>query len=437
MSDHAGIPVGSLRRGVRASRLPLAFLAPGLAVCVALAACIAPRGGWDVAALLEGEPALREKGAGRLGDLLPHPVLYAGALRLVACRFEGGETVRVRGGGAGWRADWAAAATDALDRGLAGITLALEPERAGGTPRVAGSGIVAAIAEIDVQVSPDPAGAGPSGLGDTLVVCDVGPRADGAGFRGRLLRAEIRMRRGGLDLVGRPREASAEEWVGGLLHELGHALGFAGHVASGDSVLVREAHRLRRFGRTALAGGAIRDATLEALYSIPAGRDLGGVALAPGSRRWVEGLERLRAERIGRGDRWLGARTTVGDEEARLVWLFEQGDALVLRFPRWRRDLAEGAGVEAHPEAATRRAIEGEAESERPASGAAGRGEVQSSIDASIERASAMRRSASSPSPRARSTTASRKSTTASSEPASAASSRCSRARTASRAGCL
>ncbi|MEZ4291191.1 MAG: hypothetical protein R3E53_11905 [Myxococcota bacterium] len=207
-------------------------------------------------------------------------------------------------------------------------------------------------------------------------------------------------------------------------------------MASGDSVLVREAHRLRRFGRTALAGGAIRDATLEALYSIPAGRDLGGVALAPGSWRWVEGLERLRAERIGRGDRWLGARTTVGDEEARLVWLFEQGDALVLRFPRWRRDLADGAGVEAHPEAATRRAIE-----ERPSRSARPRARPGA---ARFSRRSTRRSSAPRPCVarprrprRGRSTTASRKSTTASSEPASAASSRCSRARTASRAGCL
>ena len=75
------------------------------------------------------------------------------------------------------------------------------------------------------------------------------------------------MRRAQLDMTNQVREASAEEWVGALMHELAHALGFAGHAGAGDSILVRDETRIRALGRLALRGDAVPEETLEVAES--------------------------------------------------------------------------------------------------------------------------------------------------------------------------
>ncbi|MAG30802.1 MAG: hypothetical protein CL908_07930 [Deltaproteobacteria bacterium] len=316
---------------------------------LALLGCVPQRGGWDIEALVESEPALARIQGHRLGDLVPFPVLDDRRLRLVTCRFATGTAVRVRGGGPAWPAEWAQAAVRAVDGRLAAVSLELDPSHAFvGDDRPL----------LEVLSIPRTEPPGPRGLGDTQSECDVSAIAGDPGRpRGVLTRAEIRMRRGGRDVVGRFVEAMPEEWVGALMHELGHALGFMGHAATGRSVVVLDQHRLRAIGRDALAGRVESDATLEALYALPPGRELGRAELSIRGALWIEGIRRVHAERLRQGDRWLATLSSVGDEEARLVWRFALAEPLALRFPRWRHDVAKGVPVRAIPDAATRREI--------------------------------------------------------------------------------
>lgn len=312
-------------------------------------ACVPLRGGWDVDALTLRQPALARIAGQRLGDMIPFPVLEPDGIGLVACRFGDGEIVRVVGEGADWPSDWSTAGVRAMDERLAAIRL----ERADAQPARSSAG---PLVEARTVVGDDDRG--PSGLGDTLTECDVSPISErDASPRGVLTRAEVRMQRGGRNEIGHFVEATPEEWVGAFMHELGHAVGFSGHVAAGRSVLVRDQHRLRSIGRAALAGQSQPDPTLTALYALAPGTSLGRVEPSQQAARSIEQLERIIAARSHQGDGVRLVVASVGDEEARLSWRFDQSEPLGLRFPRWRRDLAEGRSVDAIADRAARRAI--------------------------------------------------------------------------------
>jgi len=324
-----------------------------VALAISVLGCVPHRGGWDIDALEKKEPSIAALEGHRLGDMLPFPTLDGDRIVLVACRFAVGQPVRVAGRGAQWPDVWGQAAVRALDRSVGRVELVLDEE--------AGPG-VATRPEIEIVIIEAVAGAGPKGLGDTLSECDVSPIAsapDGLNpsstrtasrtYRGRLTGAEIRMRRAQLDMAHRVREASADEWVGALMHELAHALGFAGHAGAGDSILVRDETRIRAAGRRALRGDTLPDETLEALYHLRPGQRLGVRRLKTEDAVWLQAIREL--------DRF----SSVGDEEARLVWRYADGSQLGVRLPHWRSELRSGAPITLRPDRTTRRLIEAEA----------------------------------------------------------------------------
>jgi hypothetical protein len=347
--------------------------AVGAVALLVLVACVPPRGGWDVDAVERSTPALAALPGQRLGDMIPFPALESNGrddrIVLVACRYAPGATVRVRGEGTGWPFDWARASVAAIDARVSSVDVVLLAPDLPETPETPDLPETADLPEIpDVRQASDvretrdgpygdpPAeirvrllraadGAGPQGMGDTLAACDVSPRADDGTPRGLMLGAEIRMRAARPERIGRTRRAAADEWVGAFLHELGHAMGFTGHAAVGDSVLVREARRLRRLGRRALEGVPDDDATLAALYALPVGARLGSHPLdARGARALAEARAAVRVRERG-GLAPIAIVSIAGDRAARIAWRYADGDDIAVRMPDYVVGLRRGEAL--------------------------------------------------------------------------------------------
>lgn len=345
---------------------PAAVWLASLLLC--LLACVPPRGGWDSEALVRTSPELRALVDHRLGDLVPFPALAldpardpdgeaSARIELVACRFAPGTTLRVRAEGPGWSEATGNRALEALAEGLAALDLDLV--RTQTLP-----------AEIEIHAVDGIGSGAPDGLGDTLVECDVdrvaaetGADAKGGVWRGKgairgvVSRAEIRMRRSGFDRAGRASRATDEEWTGALLHELAHALGFSGHAVTGGSLLVRDEGWLRKQGRAALAGEAISDATLTALYRLAPGQVLGERPLSPAGAKWVEAILALDRRRTAEGNPRVALVASTGDREARLSFRYADGSRLGLRFPGFAQALRRGDAILAVPDRAAFEAV--------------------------------------------------------------------------------
>lgn len=316
-------------------------------------ACVPSRGGWDLDALLADEPSIAVIEGHRLGDLLPFPALDGDRIVLVACRFAPGQPVRVGGGGPQWPASWGRAAVRALNRSVAGVELVLED---------AGGSVARTAPSIEIVTVQAIGGTGPRGLGDTLSECDVSPMVSATAaarpaYRGLLTGAEIRMRRAQLDITAQVRDASAEEWVGALMHELAHALGFVGHAAAGHSILVRDETRIREAGRLALIGQAVPDPTLEAFYRLRPGQRLGTRSVKADDVSWLHAIRKLDRERSAGDRRSMRTFSSVGDREARIVWRYSDGSQLGVRLPYWRSELRSGAAITLRPDRTTRRLL--------------------------------------------------------------------------------
>lgn len=131
------------------------------------------------------------------------------------------------------------------------------------------------------------------------------------------------------------RPASPAELAGTVLHELGHALGFAGHPASGDP-MVLESEADRRFGRRILAGRPVHSAALSALYALPSGTVL---VRSPVDAWRTEVVDRLRAIASREGAQGPFARA--GDTAAAVFWREPDGallEVLVPELASLRRD---------------------------------------------------------------------------------------------------
>ena len=324
------------------------------ALILMMPGCVPPRGGWDVDALIALEPSIARLEGQRLGDMIPFPALAGERIALIACRFAADQSVRVRGGGSQWPAGWGQAAVSALDRSVGRVELVLIAE--GGSP-------VRARPNIEIVTIEAVGGEGPNGLGDTLSECDVSPiggseQGASRAYRGLLTAAEIRMRRAQLDMTNQVQDATAEEWVGALMHELAHALGFPGHAALGNSILVRDETRIRAAGRRALRGETVPDETLEALYRLRPGQRLGTRRLNGEGASWLGAVRELDRKRSAAGAPSVGLFSSVGDQAARIVWRYADGSQLGVRFPHWRSELRSGATITLRPDRTTRRSIE-------------------------------------------------------------------------------
>ena len=81
----------------------------------------------------------------------------------------------------------------------------------------------------------------------------------------------MRIWRSRLDLLGRFVALDETELFAAVLHELGHAVGYASHTRRGYSVMRAAPGEVRLQARPALRGESLREPTLAALYALPSG----------------------------------------------------------------------------------------------------------------------------------------------------------------------
>ncbi|HME73445.1 MAG TPA: hypothetical protein VKM54_26820 [Myxococcota bacterium] len=176
---------------------------------------------------------------------------------------------------------------------------------------------------------------------------------DGRVLAAELVRAEVHLPRSTRpDLRGHTRALSESEQTGIALHELGHALGFQGHVQR-DSIMARDRDEVTRRGRRVLGGALCDEPTLRALYALPSGTVLSRIAISPFRTESFDALAALAEERA-----MAGPFVRVGDGEARIFFVTKGEEELGV-------EILEPARVVKHPqrlalltEPAARRALE-------------------------------------------------------------------------------
>ena len=274
-------------------------------------------------------PALAEVRGHRLGQATPYLLPRADELLLFLCRFERGARLRVA----------LPEQATAGERELLQLALAAWTE--------AGLGLSLAAASegepADISIGIGAVGQGFSARTGTECGLAGVDASDGV-LPARLVAAEIELRRADLDVRRHVVPLSPEEFLGSALHELGHALGFQGHVRGGSSVMVRNVETVRGIGRRLLAGQPFRDASLEALYRIESGVVVGRTPLPEGRTRAVD---RLLAIAAARGFR--GPVVRVGDRGARISWWDEDARRLSIHVPDLMEVLRDPASLRLQP----------------------------------------------------------------------------------------
>lgn len=100
----------------------------------------------------------------------------------------------------------------------------------------------------------------------------------------QLARASIYMSRSNRDEIGQEIPLTVDQLIGAMLHEMGHALGFPGHVSTLNSVMTRTTDTVVRFGRRLRRDGEFSAPSLAALYALRSGTRVGSAEIAAGQR---------------------------------------------------------------------------------------------------------------------------------------------------------
>ena len=274
-----------------------------------LLACVPFAGGWRIEALEARYPALRDHAGHRLADatasLWPDDT---GAI-LFLCRFDRGtplgvslpsdaspdERAAIRLALGAWAKAGLGVRFQETGEEQAAIRIRFEPPGADSRTRIRGSGLTVTDCVVDREAF-------------------LASEADAA-LDARLVRALIVLRRTNPDMIGRAIPMNEDERVGSVLHEIGHALGFAGHVGTLDSVMASATDTVRRFGRRVRNGESFEDPSLSALYALPNGVRVGRAQVSARFRTdWAAAQHA--ASRRG----WRGPFVRVGQRNAQLHW---------------------------------------------------------------------------------------------------------------------
>lgn len=282
-----------------------------LALLAAAAGC-APAV-WDVGPLAAREPGLRGLGAHRLGDSTPYLLPSDDVATLFLCRWPTPATIPV---------SLPAEATPAQRGALEAALRAWEGAGLGVRfSRGAGSAVGIELRFVEGAAQ----GAGAGRTATTVADCAVSvaaPRSETT-LAAQIVHASIELRTASVDPLGRRQPLDDAELAGSALHELGHALGFQGHVRVGESALRSQVDAVRRAGRRLLAGEPFADAAVAALYAVPSGAVVGRVRLPPGR---TQPIDRLLA--LARAGALVGPIVRMGDLEGQLLFRETGGEAL-------------------------------------------------------------------------------------------------------------
>jgi hypothetical protein len=291
-----------------------------------------------VDALAARNPDLAELRDQRLGDATPYALPLAGELIWFLCRFDARAPIRV------------ALPENGSEAERARLRLALRAwEQALGVRFEE-----AEPAQIEIEFAPDDA----EFAAVTEAECRVGGAAQapqaGPRLEAGIARARVSLRRAQIDGRGHHIQVDEAQQVGAALHELGHALGYQGHAARGDTVMVQTVETVRDVGARVLAGRDFRDDTLAALYRVDSGVVVARAPLPSGRSVPVDRLAALAARE---GDGSLLVRT--GDRSGRVAFVDPAGSTLrvfLRNLPESLRDptrlqLAADPGVFALPAA--------------------------------------------------------------------------------------
>jgi len=183
--------------------------------------------------------------------------------------------------------------------------------------------VVGGSPDIRVQFVADGDPAAPTGTADTVTDCIVDAGASAIAHeadRGRIASASIVMRRENVDWAGGTSPMSDEELLATALHELGHALGIAGHIGSRRSVMSVDRTAVRRAARKVLAGDGLHAPTLLALYTVPIGASVGAVGFDSRLRPSLDLLVDLAAR-----EGWRGPFGRAGGDAAHVFWQTPSG----------------------------------------------------------------------------------------------------------------
>lgn len=310
-----------------------------MVVVVALVSgCVPLAGGWDVSALRERYPEAMNESGQRLGDTPPYFIPHRDAAVLFLCRFSTRAPIRVSLPGGATKSERSAirVALDGWEEAGLGIEF---------------SEVAAESAMIEIRFADSPTG--PSGVafaGTGYTVSDCGFEADWADWAERnrgtesedpvpahLTAALVHLRRSNTDVLGHEVMLGVDELVGVALHELGHALGFPGHVATADSVMSKSTDMVRRFGRRLLTGDGFAAPSLVSLYGLPSGTVVGSTAVP------AEDLALFNTARAFAEDsNWRGPYVRVGEHSAKLSWWRDGVPIAALEIRDYRESLNSG-----------------------------------------------------------------------------------------------
>lgn len=300
---------------------------------------------FDAAPLARLAPALPAASLARLSESTPHLHVDAGGVTFFLCRWSLAAPLSVS-----LPADAEEDERALLRRGLAAWESAL--------PGLAFRE-VAAGAHAAIEISFGAAGTfdAPGLSGATRADCRLRPRAPSSTqvLDAELARARIVLaRRTPRDWRDRDRALAPAERLGTLLHELGHALGLAGHVSGGGSVLTRTREDVARAGARVLAGGALQESALSALYALPSGAIVRRAAISPAR------AEPFLALASAAGGRDLaGPFTRVGDELARTFFVDHDGTEAGIDVPEVAALARDPSRIVALPDAHARALVAG------------------------------------------------------------------------------
>jgi hypothetical protein len=306
-----------VRRLVRESGGSVVRFGTVAALLIVMTGCVPLSGGWDVRPLVDHQPQVMRRAGQRLGDTPPYFIPFGDSALLFLCRFSTQSPVSVSLPPSANQRERSAIRV-ALD-GWVNAGLGIRFNEVAGD-EVAGDPAMIAIRFAEPASDPGAVEARFVGTGYAVSDClleadwELAAVSDGP-LSAQLVAATIYLRRSNTDMLGHEILLSGDQLVGAALHELGHALGFPGHVATPNSVMAKSTDTIRRFGRRLREGDGFAAPSLATLYALPSGIVVGSASLSDGQKALFDATAKL-----ARSRGWQGPFVRVGDHSANLNW---------------------------------------------------------------------------------------------------------------------